>query len=236
MKTPCNKCGKTIGFFDRNYKIDNEKLKIKYDVLCGDCNGVLKKGVEKLDDMYQWMMNNLKKNKDVQKNGMVSVEADLLILLAVEALFSVAPDYYHLDSPLNQTFIRAKESRGVDRQRDIVRIVHILLMYGFEANLKEQGLDSTRNFIAYMIQNEQFLEEVEVNCGVEDELVKANVFLSRRGLIIDTLDNPKLIYISIPSDLLVDYQVESSEIINEVILKNVFYPWDKKKNVVLTLV
>jgi len=222
MKTPCNKCGKTIGFFDRNYKIDNEKLNIKYDGLCGDCNNVLKKGTEKLDDMYQWMMNNLKKNKDVQKNGMVSVEADLLILLAVEALFSVAPDYYDLNSPLNQTFIRAKESRGVDRQRDIVRIVHILLLYGFETNLKEQGLDTTRNFIAYMIQNEQFLEEVEVNCGVEDELIKANVFLSRRGLIIDTLDNPKLIYISIPSDVLVDYQVESSEIINEVILKNVF--------------
>lgn len=236
MKTPCNKCGKTIGFFDRNYKIDNEKLNIKYEGLCSDCNNILKKGIEKLDDMYQWMMNNLKKNKDVQKNGMVSVEADLLILLAVEALFSVAPDYYDLNSPLNQTFIRAKESRGVDRQRDIVRIVHILLLYGFEANLKEQGLDTTRNFIAYMIQNEQFLEEVEVNCGVEDELIKANVFLSRRGLIIDTLDNPKLIYISIPSDVLVDYQVESSEIINEVILKNVFYPWDKKKKVVLTLV
>ena len=136
MKTPCNKCGKTIGFFDRNYKIDNEKLNIKYDGLCGDCHNILKKGIEKLDDMYQWMTNNLKKNKDVQKNGMVSVEADLLILLAVEALFSVAPDYYDLNSPLNQTFIRAKESRGVDRQRDIVRIVHILLLYGFEANLK----------------------------------------------------------------------------------------------------
>lgn len=236
MKTPCNKCGKTIGFFDRNYKIENEKLNIKYDVLCGDCNGILKKGTDKIDDMYQWMMNNLKKNKDVQKNGMVTVEADLLILLAVEALFAVEPNYFRLDSSLNQTFIRAKQSRGIDRQRDIVRIVHILLMYGFEPNLREQGLDTTRNFIAYMIQNEQFLEEVEVNCGVEDELIKANVFLSRRGLIIDTIENPKLIYIGISSDTLVDYQVESSEIINEVILKNIFYPWDKKKNVVLTLV
>ena len=60
MKTPCNKCGKTIGFFDRNYKIDNEKLNIKYDGLCGDCHNILKKGIEKLDDMYQWMTNNLK--------------------------------------------------------------------------------------------------------------------------------------------------------------------------------
>jgi hypothetical protein len=236
MKAPCNKCGKTIGFFDRNYKIENDKLKINYDVLCGDCHGVVKKGIEKLENMYQWMMENLKKNKDVQKNGMVSVEADLLILLAVEALLSVAPDYYDLDSPLNRTFIRAKETRGIDRQRDMVRIIHILLLYGFEANLKEQGLDSPRSFIAYMIQNEQFLEEVEVNCGTGDELIKANVFLSRRGMIIDPATNSKLIYISIPSDLLVDYQVQSSEIINEVILKNVYYPWDNKKNVVLTLV
>ena len=129
MKTPCNKCGKIIGFFDRNYKLDNDRLSIKYDVLCGDCNSILKKGVEKLEDMHQWMMNNLKKNKDVQKNGMVSVEVDLLILLAVEALFSVAPDYYDLNSPLNQTFIRAKESRGVDRQRDIVMSWRALLSY-----------------------------------------------------------------------------------------------------------
>ena len=235
MKTPCNKCGKAIGFFERSYKIESEKLNIKYDVLCGDCHGIVKKGIDKIDDMYQWMTNNLMKNKDVQKNGMVSVEVDLLILLAVEALFSVEPNYYKLDSPLNQTIIRAKEGRGIDRQRDIVRIVHKLLLYGFEPNLKDQGLDTTRNFIAYMIQNEQFLEEVEVNCGTDNELVKANVFLSRRGLLIDTIENPKLIYISIPSDTLVDYQVETSEIINEMTLKNVSYPWDEKKNVVLTL-
>ena len=97
------------------------------------------------------------------------------------------------------------------------------------------GLHSTRNFMAYMIQNAIYLEEVEMNCKEEEELIKVNLFLSRRGLIIETIKIRKLIYIAIPTETLIDYQVASSEIINEIILKNVFYPWDKKKNVIITL-
>ena len=198
MKEPCKKCGKKLGFLERSYKIENPKLGINYDALCGDCYSVQKKGIEKLEDIYQRMLSNLKQNKDVQKNGIDSVEIDLLILLAVEALLSIEPKFYLPETPLNQAFIRASEDRGIDRQKDIVRVVYKLLDYGFKTNLQNSDLDQIRNFIAYMIQNEVFLEDIEVNCGVKDELVKANVFISRRGVIIDNIPDQKLIFISIP--------------------------------------
>lgn len=235
MKTPCEKCGKTMGFFERSFKIENEKLGIKDNTLCSGCHGVIKNGIGKIEEMHQWMMSNLEKNKDVQKNGLVSVEVDLLILLAVEALFSVEPNYYKQETALNQTIVKATENRGIDKQKDIVRIVYKLLLYGFEPNLKELGLETSRSFMAYMIQNELYLEDVEINCGAGDELVKANVFMSRRGLIIETTEVRKLIYIPIPREIVVDYKVETSEIVNEVILKNVFYASDKKKNIVFIL-
>jgi hypothetical protein len=236
MKEPCKKCGKKLGFLERSYKIENPKLGINYDALCGDCYSVQKKGIEKLEDIYQRMLSNLKQNKDVQKNGIDSVEIDLLILLAVEALLSIEPKFYLPETPLNQAFIRANEDRGIDRQKDIVRVVYKLLDYGFKTNLQNSDLDQIRNFIAYMIQNEVFLEDIEVNCGVKDELVKANVFISRRGVIIDTIPDQKLIFISIPKDTVVEYDVETSEIINEIIFHNLKYPWDAKKKVVLTLI
>jgi len=236
MKEPCKKCGKKLGFLERSYKIENPKLGINYDALCGDCYSVQKKGIEKLEDIYQRMLSNLKQNKDVQKNGIDSVEIDLLILLAVEALLSIEPKFYLPETPLNQAFIRASEDRGIDRQKDIVRVVYKLLDYGFKTNLQNSDLDQIRNFIAYMIQNEVFLEDIEVNCGVKDELVKANVFISRRGVIIDTIPDQKLIFISIPKDTVVEYDVETSEIINEIIFHNLKYPWDAKKKVVLTLI
>lgn len=275
MKKTCEKCGKTIGFFERSFKIENEKLNINYESLCNDCHGIIKNGIDKVDEMYQWMMANLNKNKDVQKNGMESIDVDLLILLAAEALFSGEPDFYEAKTSLNQTFINRTEDRSIDKQKDIVRIVYKVLLYGFETNLKKLGLETIRNFMAYMIQNEIYLEEVEINCGEDDELVKANVFISRRGLIIETIEaaetaetaetvedieankankatktakaskvtetietteNPKIIYIPIPRETIVDYQVEASEIINEIILKNVYYHENHKKSVVITLV
>ena len=72
MKEPCKKCGKKLGFLERSYKIENSKLGINYDALCGDCYNVLKKGIEKLEDIHQRVLSNLKQNKDVQKNGIDS--------------------------------------------------------------------------------------------------------------------------------------------------------------------
>ncbi|MBK5244260.1 MAG: hypothetical protein JJE18_04415 [Eubacteriaceae bacterium] len=236
MKKPCEKCEKTIGFFERSFKIENEKLNIKYESLCNDCHGIIKNGIGKVDEMYQWMMANLNKNKDVQKNGMSSIDVDLLILLAVEALFSVEPNFYEAKTNLNQTIIKGADDRSIDKQKDIVRIVYKILLYGFEANLTKLGLRTNRNFMAYMIQNEIYLEEVEINCGEEDELVKANVFISHRGLIIETIESPKLIYIPIPRETIVDYQVEASEIINEISFKNAYYHSNNKKSVVITLI
>ena len=235
MKKPCEKCEKTIGFFERSYKIENEKLDIKYEALCKDCSVIIKNGVGKIDDMVQWMMTNLNNNKDVQKNGMDSIDVDLLILLAVEALFSVEPDFFDSKTSLNQTIIKRSENGTIDKQKDIVRIVYKILIYGFEENLKALGLQTVRNFMAYMIQNELYLQEVEINCGEDDELIKANVFMSRRGLIIQTIESPNLIYIPISRETLVDYQVEASEIINEIILKNVYYHEDNIKHVTITL-
>jgi len=235
MKKPCEKCREPIGFFERTHKIENEKLNIKYESLCNDCNGIIKNGIGKIDDMHQWMMSNLNKNKDVQKNGVTSVDIDLLILLAVEALFSVEPNFFEPKTTLNQTIIRGDENRGIDKQKDIVRTIYKLLLYGFEQNLTILGLHTTRNFMAYMIQNEIYLEEVEMNCGESDEPVKANLFISRRGLIIETIEVRKLVYIPIPKETLIDYQVAASEIINEITLKNVCYPWDARKSVVITL-
>ena len=94
MKKPCEKCEEPIGFFERNFKIENEKINIKYESLCGNCHGIIKNGIGKINEMYQWMMTNLNKNQEVQKNRTRSVDIDLLILLAVEALFSVEPNYY----------------------------------------------------------------------------------------------------------------------------------------------
>jgi len=236
MKKPCEKCEKTIGFFERSFKIENEKLNIKYESLCTDCHGIIKNGIGKVDEMYQLMMANLNKNKDVQKNGMDSIDVDLLILLAVEALFSIEPNFYEAKTNLNQTIIKGAQNRSIDKQKDIVRIVYKILLYGFEANLTKLGLQTNRNFMAYMIQNEIYLEEVEINCGEDDELVKANVFISRRGLIIETIESPKLIYIPIPRETIVDYQVEASEIINEISLKNVYYHSNNKRSVVITLI
>ncbi|MGV8906660.1 MAG: hypothetical protein ACOH15_08675 [Acetobacterium sp.] len=235
MKKPCEKCEKTIGFFERTFKIENEKLNISYEALCNDCHGVIKSGIGKVDEMYQYMIANLNKNTEVQKNGIESVDVDLLILLAVEALFSVEPNFYQAETSLNQTIIKGTENRGIDKQKDIVRIVYKILLYGFEANLKVLGFQTIRNFMAYMIQNEVYLEEIEINCGEDDELVKANVFINRRGLIIETIELRKLIYIPISRETLVDYQVEASEIINEFILKNIYYHSSHKKNVVFTL-
>ena len=171
-----------------------------------------------------------------RKTASIRVEIDLLILLSVEALLSIEPDFYLPETPLNQVFIRSSEDRGIDRQKDVVRIVYKLLEYGFKTNLENSDLQQIRNFIAYMIQNEVFLEDIEANCGVNDELIKANVFISRRGMIIDTIPGQKLIFISIPKDTIVEYDVETSEIINEITFHNLKYPWDAKKKVVLTLI
>ncbi len=89
--------------------------------------------------------------------------------------------------------------------------------------------------MAYMINNELFLEEVEVNCSKEEELVTANVLISRRGLIIQAETLNKLIYIPISADTVVDYSVEVTGIINEMSLKNIYYSQNNKKNIVLTL-
>lgn len=43
MKEPCKKCGKKLGFLERSYKIENPKLGINYDALCGDCYSVQKR-------------------------------------------------------------------------------------------------------------------------------------------------------------------------------------------------
>ncbi len=236
MKEPCKKCGKKLGFLEKSHRIDNVKLNVKFDSLCAPCNMTLKKGISKIEEMHEWMRDHLSENKDVQKNGMDYVEVDFLILLAVEALFSLEPNYYLVESDLNQTFIGGDAKKQVDKQRDIVRIVYKLLEYGFMENLKKNQLDQIRSFIAYMIQNEVYLEEIEVNAGVDQELVKANVFINRRGMIVDVIASPKLILISIPGDMIVDYEVATSEIINEMTFNNLYYPWVPKRKVVLTLI
>lgn len=228
MKEPCQKCGKKLGFLEKSHRIDNGKLNVKFNSLCGSCQVTLKKGISKIEEMHQWMRDHLSENKDVQKNGLEYVEIDFLILLAVEALFSIEPNYYLVESDLNQTFIGGDAKKQVDKQKDIVRIVYKLLDYGFKENLKKNKLEQIRSFIAYMIQNEVYLEEIEVNAGIDQELVKANVFINRRGMIVDVIASPKLILISIPGDMMVDYEVATSEIINEMTFKNLEYPWQPK--------
>ncbi|MGL4606119.1 MAG: hypothetical protein ACRCU3_01520 [Eubacteriaceae bacterium] len=235
MKEPCKKCGKILGFFDRSHKIDDERLNLHYDSLCGECNGIIKDAIARIGAICEWVNNELKKAPENLENGISGVEVDLLIFTVVRGVLTLEPDYFSRKSNLNKAFLKGKDE-VVDKQKDLVRLLFKILSYGFDENLRSSGLDLVRNFMAYMIQNSIFLENVELNCDVDDLPLPSNLFANRRGLLIETQEKRELITVPISGDVSIEYHVATSEIVNEVILKNVFYPQSNGKMVIITIV
>lgn len=234
MKEPCKKCGKTLGFFDRSFKIEDNRLNLHYDSLCSDCNNIIKGGISKLQVICEWMNNELKKDVDVKEKGIASVEIDLLILTGVSGIITLEPEYDHRGNPINKTFLSNKEEK-IDKQKDLVRLLFKILTYGFEENLRISGLELVRNFMAYMIQNTLFLSGVEANCDMDDLPLAANIFMSRRGFIIDNVEKRGLIHVPISGETAIEYHVATSEIVNEIIFKNIYYPNSDEKMIVITI-
>ena len=110
----------------------------------------IKEGISQIDEMYQRVMGNLKEN--YHATNMAAVDIDTLIFLAVEALLVVEPNYFSDKTSLNQTIIN-RTDRIINKQNDMAKIVYKVLLYGFFDNLENNGLDKSKNFVSYMMQN-----------------------------------------------------------------------------------
>ncbi|MEF9918360.1 MAG: hypothetical protein RR310_07100 [Eubacterium sp.] len=228
MKGCCEKCGKELGFFERSLKISNSRINIQYDALCGDCHRTIKEGIDQIDAMYQRIMGNLKENYKVA--NMATVDIDTLIFLAAEALLVVEPNYFSDKTSLNQTIINRTE-RMVNKQNDMAKIVYKVLLYGFFENLENYGLEKSKNFVSYMLQNTLYIEQVSMNCSEEVPKTYVNVFFSRKGFIMERIETKSLIYVMIKTETVINYTVEKTEDYFAINFKNLFYSQKEEKNV-----
>lgn len=227
MKNCCEKCGKELGFFERSLKINNSRINIQYDALCSECHKTIKEGIGQIDEMYQRVIGNLKEN--YHATNMAAVDVDTLIFLAVEALMVIEPNYFSEKTSLNQTIINRTE-RVVSKQNDMAKIVYKVLLYGFFENLETAGIDKSKNFVSYMLQNTLYLEQLSMNCSDEVPKTYVNVFFARKGFIMERIEKKTLIYIMIKDETVIDYEMKQVDDYYLVDFENLYYTGDQTKN------
>ncbi|SDP76840.1 hypothetical protein SAMN04515624_12840 [Eubacterium maltosivorans] len=228
MKNCCEKCGKELGFFERSLKINNSRINIQYDALCSECHKTIKEGISQIDEMYQRVMGNLKEN--YRATNMAAVDIDTLIFLAVEALLVIEPNYFSDKTSLNQTIIN-RTDRIINKQNDMAKIVYKVLLYGFFDNLENNGLDKSKNFVSYMMQNTLYMEQLSMNCSEEVPRTYVNAFFSRKGFIMERIEKKTLLYVMIKDETVIDYEMKQTEDYYLIDFKNLFYTGDPGKNV-----
>lgn len=226
-KDTCERCGKELGFFSRSYAVNNQKLKIQYESICSSCNRLIKQAENQFDKMRDQMIKRLR--EDYHVTNLAAVDLDTLIFLGVEAVVSVEPKYYTEDSAINQTIINRTE-KSINRIRDLSRIVHRLIDYGFASNLANADIGS---FSTYFKQNTQYFEQVQANSSTSVPRTWVNIFVSSKGLILEQVEASGFASAAFPEDKEVRFSIQRNEGIQEVRLDNILYQNNSDTNVIL---
>lgn len=227
----CNKCGKDLGFFERSVSVDSPRVHIHYDQLCSDCYKTVKEGIDQIEQMYQRVLENLKLF-DLQRNQ-AKIDIDRLIYLSVEALMVVEPNYHSETTSLHQTIINRKE-RLVNKHADMSRVVYKVMTYGFNDALERAGLEIASDFTEYFLKTTLYVEQMMVNCSDTVPMVYANVFFSRKGLVIDRIESGTFVYVHLAEGQSYEFNVEDQGAQSSINFTNLFYQSGGEKAVVCT--
>ncbi len=227
----CNKCGKELGFFERSVSVDNPRVNIHYDQLCSDCHKTIKKGIDQIEQMYQRVLESLKLFG--QQRDQATTDIDRLIHLSVEALMVVEPNYHSVETSLHQTVINRKE-RLVNKHSDMSRVVYKVLSYGFNDALERFGLEVASDFTEYFIQTTLYVEQMTVNSSDTVPMVYANIFFSRKGLVIERIESGTFVYVHLADGQSYDFVLEDNGGQQYINFTNLYYRSGDDKTVLCT--
>jgi len=225
----CNKCGKELGFFERSVSVDSPRVNIHYDQLCSDCYKTIKESIDQIEQMYQRVLESLKLFG--QQRNQAKIDIDRLIYLSVEALMVVEPNYHSEETSLHQTIINRKE-RLVNKHSDMSRVVYKVMSYGFKDALERAGLEVASDFTEYFMKTTLYVEQMIVNCSDTVPMMYANVFFSRKGLVIERIEPSSFVYVHLAEGQSYDFHVEDQGAQSSINFTNLYYQSNGEKAVI----
>lgn len=237
MKKACEKCGKELGLLERSYKINDSRLDMKYNTLCGQCGEIIQDSINTIKRISNLLDSTRQEHGETFANDAAHI--DSLTALAVYGIFKYAPDFSQEETELHQTLF-AEEEATADMEKNLRRFIYKVLHYN-ALTMLTTVYPTEEAFMENLQQNTIFLEHAAMVWKDNRERATVAAFFSKGGFVFFNSETEEVLHAGIPKDIRVEYAIkakgegETEKAETQIVFSNLKIPTGGPNPVVLFL-